>query len=45
MTDQLLDIPKPVKTHHHLAQAVSLKGVKAEMGKVNGLREIVKTCG
>jgi hypothetical protein len=39
MTDQLLvsQIPKPVKSHHHFTQAVSLKGIRADMGKVNGL--------
>jgi hypothetical protein len=38
MTNLLVtEIAKPVKTRHHLAQAVSLKGVKAEMKKVDGL--------
>ena len=37
MTDQLSAIPKPVKTQHHLGQAVSLKGLKADMQKVDGL--------
>ena len=36
MTDQLLRIPKPVTTRHHLAQAVSIKGLKADMQKVDG---------
>ena len=26
----------PSKVHHHIAQAVSLRGLKAEVGKVNG---------
>jgi len=37
MTDQLLTIPKPVKTRFHLAQAVSIKGLKADMARVDGL--------
>ena len=37
MTNQLLtEIPKPVKTRHHLAQAVGIRGLKTEIGKVNG---------
>ncbi len=37
MTDQLTGIPNPVKTRHHLAQAVSIKGLKADMQKVDGV--------
>lgn len=45
MTDQVIAIPPlvntaippPVKARHHFAQAAGIKGLKAEMGKVNGL--------
>jgi len=37
MTNQLPDIQKPVTTQHHLGQAVSLKGLKSDMQKVDGL--------
>jgi len=36
MTSQSMAIPQPVKARHHVAQAVSIKGLKAEMAKVNG---------
>ena len=30
-------IPKPVKAHHLIGQAAGIRGVRAEMGKVNGV--------
>ena len=32
----MTDIPKPVKTGHHLRQAVSIRGMRAELKKVDG---------
>src|SRR5271165_7608664 len=29
-------IPMPVKTRHHMSQAVSLRGLRADINKVNG---------
>jgi hypothetical protein len=37
MTNQLSDIPKPVQTQHHFGQAVSIRGLKSDMQKVDGL--------
>ncbi len=36
MTDQLVSIPKPVTTRHHLAQAVSVRGLRSDLQKVDG---------
>jgi hypothetical protein len=34
-------VKAPSKTHHHIGQAVSLKGLRAEVGKVNGFNSKV----
>src|SRR5579864_999921 len=30
-------IPKPVKTHHHIGQAISIRGLRAEVRRADGV--------
>jgi hypothetical protein len=35
MTD--LQIPRPVKTHHHIGEAISIRGLRAEVQRADGV--------
>jgi hypothetical protein len=32
-----IQIPKPVKTHHHIGQAISIRGLRAEVARADGI--------
>ena len=32
-----IQIPKPVKTHHHIGQAISIRGLRAEIQRADGV--------
>src|SRR5277367_993668 len=32
-----VQIPRPVKTHHHIGQAISLRGMRAEVQRADGI--------
>jgi hypothetical protein len=37
MIESQIQIPKPVKTHHHIAEAISIRGLRSEVARADGI--------